>query len=113
MTDVKDVFGGNYADEARRRLGGHYWVGIGTSIEHCMSCRRGPTDAPPCDGPPYCAICGEHLDSHYSGSQSQAETFLAAAKPVLDDMMYERMRRTMLEKRPPKDHAFVRKEQQP
>jgi hypothetical protein len=112
VSGVKDVFGGEDTNEARRKIGGHYWVGIGTSVEHRMTCRRGPTDEP-CDGIPYCEVCGKHLDEHHSDNQSQTETFLAAAKLVLDDTAYERLRKTMLEERPPKtNHDFVRKERQ-
>lgn len=109
---MKDVFDGDDANESRRKTGGHYWVAIDTSVEHCMTCRRGPTDEP-CDGVPYCAVCGEHLDSHHYDNQPQTETFLAAAKQCLDNTAYERLRKTMLEERPPKkDHDFVRKERQ-
>lgn len=68
-----DIFGGkvDVPDDVRRK-GGHYWVGIGTKVEHCTSCRSGPTDAP-CLGSAstLCGRCGHHMDEH-QGDQSRS-----------------------------------------
>jgi hypothetical protein len=58
---LTDIFGG-VVDEARQRKNGHYWVGLGTPEEHCMTCRLGPTEEP-CLGHAICK-CGRHLDEH-------------------------------------------------
>lgn len=69
MTDeLKDIFGG-VLDDARQHRNGHFFVGVGTDDEHCMTCRRSPeTAVNPCPGPPYCVTCGGHLDEHQTDS---------------------------------------------
>lgn len=64
---MKDIFGGTLDDE-RNYEHGHHWVGVDTSHEHCMTCRQGAdVRGKSCAGPPYCAVCGDHLDMHQSG----------------------------------------------
>ncbi len=109
MGHVTDIFGG-VADESRQRRNGHFWVGLDTKIEHCMHCRYSPAAAPTkCPGPPYCTVCGEHLDAHHDSSRADFEKALAALRPVVDDATYERAKEAMFRDRPPKkDHTFVR-----
>lgn len=109
IVTVKDIFGGT-TDESRRHRNGHFWVALDTKIEHCMTCRCSPEAAPdPCPGPPYCAVCGEHLDDHHDSSRADTEKALAALRPIVDDATYEKARATMFEEQPPKkDHVFVR-----
>lgn len=58
---MKDIFGG-IVDGARQNENGHFWVGLDTAHEHCMTCRMGPTKEA-CQGTPIC-ICDHHLDEH-------------------------------------------------
>lgn len=60
---MKDLFGGEL-DEDKQRQNGHFWVGIGTSQEHCMTCRLGPITTEPCAGNANCSTCKHHLDEH-------------------------------------------------
>lgn len=61
---MKDIFGGE-VDYKQQRQNGHFWVGMGTPVEHCMQCRRGPTKEW-CVGHANC-VCGRHLDEHQDG----------------------------------------------
>ena len=62
MSEVRDIFGG-VLNDARQSRNGHFWVGVGTAVEHCMTCRLGAPVDEPCQGAPYCE-CGDHLDCH-------------------------------------------------
>jgi hypothetical protein len=79
---IKDIFGGSL-DESRQFADGHHWVGLDTTQEHCMSCRRGiEWRGKPCEGPPYCVVCGGHLDEH-QGVRHADHEFKKKVNPAL------------------------------
>jgi hypothetical protein len=73
---MTDIFGGHERYDAH----GHHWVGTGTPVEHCMSCRIGPANAlalENCSKTAYC-VCGRHLDEHQPSGAAATCSFKKA-----------------------------------
>jgi hypothetical protein len=92
---VKDIFGGELVPNRQPDPNGHYWVGIGTEVEHCMRCMQGVhakaslcTRHPPAGhpgGPPI--VSDETLDKLLAGSLH------------MEDLDWDRFRALVLELR--------------